>query len=223
MPDLDAVSQGLPVRPGVKYPKFADQFAKIDFEAAPMPILCLFAIPKPIPLEATIIGLCGLDCVNRMVAWPHLASLPRVRLRVPLVCQIFNWHEEVEWEGIRLADVLDAYGIEAGPDGYYAIYSRDGSFFETLSRDEARDPRVLLAYGLNGGPLPDVHGGPLRLVVPFLQGYKSVKWIRSIRAFQTDPMGIKRLKGQSRSGRLSREWKDRLGIVPPEGRAGDPE
>jgi DMSO/TMAO reductase YedYZ molybdopterin-dependent catalytic subunit len=81
---------------------------------------------------------------------------------------------------------------------------------------------VLLAYGLNGQPLPDVHGGPLRLVVPFLQGYKSVKWVRSIRAFRTDPIGIKRLRGQSRSGRLSQEWRDRLAIVPPAGRAGDP-
>jgi DMSO/TMAO reductase YedYZ molybdopterin-dependent catalytic subunit len=211
------------VRPGVKYPKFADQFAKIDFEAAPMPILCLFPIPEAVSLEATTVGLCGLDCVTKTASWSRLASFARVRLRVPLVCQIFNWFEEVEWEGIRLADVLDAFDVETDRDGYYAIYSRDGSFFETLSRDEARDPRVLLAYGLNGGPLPDVHGGPLRLVVPFLQGYKSVKWVRSIRAFRTDPLGIKRLRGQSRSGRLSREWRERLDIAPPAGRAGDPE
>jgi len=210
------------IRHGVKYPKFADQFAKIDFEAEPLPILCLFPIPEPVSLEESSIGLCGLDCRAKSVPWTSLASLPRVTLRAPLVCQIFNWHEHVEWEGIRLADALDAHGIETEADGYYAIYSRDGHFFETLSRDEARDPRVLLAYGLNGRPLPIDHGGPLRVVVPFLQGYKSVKWVRSIRAFRTDPMGIKRLRGQSRSGRLSREWRERLDIAPPAGRAGDP-
>jgi DMSO/TMAO reductase YedYZ molybdopterin-dependent catalytic subunit len=211
------------IREGVKYPKFADQFATIDFEADPLPILCLFPIPERISLEESSIGLCGLDCLPRTVPWATLSSLPRVRLRVPLVCQIFNWSEEVEWEGVRLADVLDAHGVETEADGYYSIYSRDGHFFETLSRDEARDPRVLLAYGLNDRPLPDVHGGPLRLVVPFLQGYKSVKWVRSIRALRADPIGIKRLRGQSRSGRLSLEWRERLGIVPPAGRAGDPE
>jgi DMSO/TMAO reductase YedYZ molybdopterin-dependent catalytic subunit len=211
------------IREGVKYPKFADQFATIDFEADPLPILCLFPIPERISLEESSIGLCGLDAQPRTVPWTVLATLPRVRLRVPLVCQIFNWSEEVEWEGVRLLDVLDGHGIETEPDGYYSIYSRDGHFFETLSRDEARDPRVLLAYGLNGRPLPDVHGGPLRLVVPFLQGYKSVKWVRSIRALRADPIGIKRLRGQSRSGRLSREWRERLGVVPPAGRAGDPE
>ena len=211
------------IREGVKYPKFADQFATIDFEADPLPILCLFPIPERISLEESSIGLCGLDAQPQTVPWTVLATLPRVRLRVPLVCQIFNWSEEVEWEGVRLLDVLDGHGIETEPDGYYSIYSRDGHFFETLSRDEARDPRVLLAYGLNGRPLPDVHGGPLRLVVPFLQGYKSVKWVRSIRALRVDPIGIKRLRGQSRSGRLSLEWRERLGIVPPAGRAGDPE
>ena len=209
-------------REGVKYPAFASEFARIDFDADPMPVLCLFPLPEPTTLERSTLGLCGLDGRPTTVSWPSLATLPRVTLRVPLVCQIFNWCEVVMWEGIRLVDVLDAHGIDTTPDGYYAIYSRDGHFFEGLSRDEARDPRVLLAYGLNGRPLPDVHGGPLRLVVPFLQGYKSVKWVRSIRAFRTDPIGIKRLRGQSRGGRLSQQWLDRLGIKPPEGRVGDP-
>jgi DMSO/TMAO reductase YedYZ molybdopterin-dependent catalytic subunit len=211
------------VRQGVRYPKFADQFAKIDFEADPLPVLCLFPIPEPVALGDASIGLCGVDGDPRTIRWPELARIPRVKLCAPLVCQIFNWHEDVEWEGVRLVDVLDAFAIETVPDGYVAAYSRDGHYFETLSCDEARDPRVLLAYGLNGAPLPIDHGGPIRLVVPFLQGYKSVKWVRSIRAFRADPMGIKRLRGQSRSGRLSQEWRDRLGIVPPEGRAGDPE
>lgn len=211
------------IRQGIIYPKFADQFARIDFEAEPLPILCLFPLPEPKTLEATTLGFCGLDLRLRHVAWSDLAGIPRVTLRVPMICQIFNWYEEVTWEGLRLADVIDAFGIDTTPDGYYAVYSRDGHFFEGLSRDEARDPRVLLAYGMNGERLPEAHGGPLRLVVPFLQGYKSVKWVRSVRAFRTDPIGIKRLKGQSRSGRLSQQWLDRLGIAPPDGRAGDPE
>lgn len=211
------------IREGINYPKFADQFAMIDFEAEPLPILCLFPLPEPKTLEATTLGLCGLDQRLRHAAWSDLAAIPRVTLRVPIICQIFNWYEEVTWEGLRLVDVIDAFGIDTTPDGYYAVYSRDGHFFEGLSRDEARDPRVLLAYGMNGERLPEAHGGPLRLVVPFLQGYKSVKWVRSVRAFRTDPIGIKRLKGQSRSGRLSQSWRDRLGIVPPDGLAGDPE
>lgn len=209
-------------RPGVIYPHFADKFFRIDFEAMPMPVLCLYPIPAPLDLEEVRLEICGLEEHPRSIPWKTAGQLPRVKLAAPLICQIFNWSEGVEWEGVRLVDVLDYFKVETTPDGYYAFYSRDGIFFETLSRDEARDPRVLLAYGLNGSPLPLAHGGPLRLVVPFLQGYKSVKWIGSIRAYRHDPIGIKRLMGQSPSGHLNEEWKKRYQIDLPSGKAGDP-
>jgi DMSO/TMAO reductase YedYZ molybdopterin-dependent catalytic subunit len=210
-------------REDIRPPIFAEQFAKIDFEAEPLPVLCLYPIPKPVALEALQISVSGLDRKSRQVPWNVLATLPRVRSSDPMICQIFNWSEVVEWEGIRLVDLLDHLSLETQPDGYYAFYSRDGHYFETLSRDEGRDPRVLLAYGLNGQPLPLEYGGPLRLVVPFLQGYKSVKWIKGIRSVETDPIGIKRLRGQSRTSRLEESWRERYGIVPPEGKSGDPD
>lgn len=204
-------------REGIRPPKFAKQFARIDFDSEPLPVLCLFPIPDPVPLQAYEIGVCGLDGRPRRIPWTELVSLPRVRMRVPIICQIFNWSEVVEWEGVRLADFLDHAGLDTDSDGHFAIYSRDGHYFETLTRIEARDARVLLAYGLNGYPMPEPHGAPVRLVVPFLQGYKSVKWVRSIRAFRADPQGIKRLRGQSRDAQLSEEWRKRFGIEIPDG------
>jgi DMSO/TMAO reductase YedYZ molybdopterin-dependent catalytic subunit len=210
------------MREGIVQPKFADKFFRIDFEALPLPILSLYPIPPSLSLEEVTLDLAGLEQHPRLISWPMLQELPRVKLKVPMICQIFNWAEEVEWEGIRLVDLLDYFKIDTHPDGYFAFYSRDRVFFEGLSRDEARDPRVLLAYGLNGSPLPEVHGGPLRLVVPFLQGYKSVKWVQTIHAFRHDPVGIKRLLGQSPTGQLNDKWRDQYQIVPPAGKAGDP-
>lgn len=210
------------MREGVRLPKFADRFAVLDWEAEPMPVLALYPMPPPTPLAGLRIEVCGLEQHPRAVAWEALGGLPRVTMRSPLICQIFNWSETVEWEGVRMADVLDFLKLETHPEGYYAIGSRDGAFFETLSRDEARDPRVLLAYSLNGAPLPLQHGGPLRLIVPFLQGYKSVKWVGAIRAYRHDPIGTKRLLGQSPTGQLNEEWRTRFEIAPPEGRPGDP-
>ena len=210
-------------RKGIRPPKFAGQFSKINFEAEPLPVLCLYPIPEPVELDSLRISILGPDQNGRQVKWTELSDLPRVRIQQPLICQIFNWSEEVEWEGIRLVDLLDGLNFETHPDGYYAFYSRDGHYFETLSRDEARDPRVLLAYGLNGRPLPLEYGAPLRLVVPFLQGYKSVKWIKAIRAVETDPIGIKKLKGQSRNSRLDEDWLKRYEIKPPKGKSSDTE
>ncbi len=210
------------MREGILYPPFSEKFFRLDFDAPLMPVLCLYPIPSPIGLDELRLGVCGLEQHPRRIPWSALKELPRVTLRVPLICQIFNWSEVVEWEGVRLVDVLDFMKVETHPEGYYAIYSRDGVYFETLSRDEARDPRVLLAYAVNGGPLPEQHGGPLRLVVPFLQGYKSVKWADAIRAFRHDPVGIKQLLGQSPTGQLNDAWRKRFDLQPPPGRAGDP-
>jgi len=210
------------MREGIKPPKYADRFFRTDFDAQPMPVISLYPIPAPIDLKQVRIDVCGLKESLRPISWAALSALPRVKLKIPLICQIFNWAEEVEWEGIRLVDLLDFLKIDTHPEGYFAFYSRDRIFFEGLSRDEARDPRVLLAYGLNGKPLPAVHGGPIRLVVPFLQGYKSVKWIRAIYAFRYDPVGTKRLMGQASGSSLSEEWQKKHQIISPDGKSGDP-
>jgi DMSO/TMAO reductase YedYZ molybdopterin-dependent catalytic subunit len=210
------------MRDGIRPPAFADKFAILGFDAEPLPLISLYPVPARRDIESLRIDVCGLEQPLRSVAGKELSRLPTVKLKVPLICQIFNWSEVVEWEGVRFSDFLDAFQIQTHPGGYYAVYSRDGVYFEVLSADEARDPRVLLAHKLNGGPLPEANGGPLRLVVPFLQGYKSVKWVGSVRAFRHDPIGIKRLLGQSPTGQLNSEWLARYEIALPAGKAGDP-
>lgn len=209
-------------REGVRPPKFADKFAEIDFETDPMPVISMFAPPAPRELIHLRLALRGDDLKTRLVSWEELSALPVQGLTADLVCQIFNWHESVTWHGFALADILDAFRVDAPADGYLKLSSADGEYFETLSVDHARDPRVLLAFGMNGGPLPHQHGGPLRLVVPFLQGYKSVKWVERIDVFKNDPVGIKRLLGQSKTARLGQAWLDRLAIAPAQGRPSDP-
>jgi DMSO/TMAO reductase YedYZ molybdopterin-dependent catalytic subunit len=147
------------------------------------------------------------------VSAAELQGLPRVQETAPLVCQIFNWSEKPEVEGIRLSDLLDSTGIDAPEEGFFGFYSADGLYFEGLPRSLARDPRTLLVFGLNGKPLPLQYGGPLRLWVPFLQGYKSVKWLCQVRAYRRDPMGIKRLLGQSRTAILGADGQETASVV----------
>jgi DMSO/TMAO reductase YedYZ molybdopterin-dependent catalytic subunit len=200
-------------RTGINYPKFKDQFAVMDFDAEPMPVLSLFPMPAPRPISQWSVLFTGVSGERKELDWRQLQALPRVRERAPLVCQIFNWAEEAEVEGVRLADALRASGVGAPPDGYLAFYSADGLYFESLPRSLAWDSRTLLVFGLNGEPLPHQYGGPLRLWVPFLQGYKSVKWVYLVRAFRKDPLGIKRLLGQSRTALLGGDNQEKAGVV----------
>jgi len=96
-----------------------------------------------------------------------------------------------EWTGVPLREVLDRAGVKAatreivfrGADGGN-VPGRSGPihFERSLKLDDARDSEVLLAYAMNGEPLPVQHGHPLRLVVPGWYGVSSVKWLTGIEA-----------------------------------------
>ncbi|MGI8553190.1 MAG: sulfite oxidase [Dehalococcoidia bacterium] len=94
-----------------------------------------------------------------------------------------------EWSGVALRDVLDQAGLDADAIEILAIGADRGkpqgsdeelSFARSLPRGKALDPDTLLAYELNGAPLPHEHGGPVRLLVPDWYGMASVKWLLQI-------------------------------------------
>ena len=97
------------------------------------------------------------------------------------------------WMGAPLADVLAAAGVEPGARhvAFVALDEADESgqvvnFGGSIPLAKALRPETLLAYELNGAPLPPVHGFPLRVVVPGYIGARSVKWLSTI-TIQAEP------------------------------------
>ena len=98
-----------------------------------------------------------------------------------------------EWTGARLADVLGRAGIRraarevifGGADrGTVDGSSRPIRFERSLTVADALESGSLLAYAMNGRPLPARHGYPLRLVVPGWYAIASVKWLTDIRVVE---------------------------------------
>ncbi|WP_322766803.1 molybdopterin-dependent oxidoreductase [Frankia sp. Cr1] len=85
----------------------------------------------------------------------------------------------VPWSGVRLADLLDAAQIQPGAQTV-TIRSFDGVYTESLTLDQARRPDVLVALTMLGAPVTHEHGGPVRLYVAPMYGYKSLKWLSEI-------------------------------------------
>jgi DMSO/TMAO reductase YedYZ molybdopterin-dependent catalytic subunit len=56
----------------------------------------------------------------------------------------------------------------------------DGAYTESLTMEQARRPDVIVAYGMQGGGVTRAHGGPVRLYVAPMYGYKSAKWLSGI-------------------------------------------
>ncbi len=94
-----------------------------------------------------------------------------------------------EWTGVPLVEVLDRAGVKAGArevvfrgadSGTVAGRAETIRFERSLGVDDARTFPALLAYAMNGEPLPVQHGFPLRLVVPGWYAMASVKWLTEI-------------------------------------------
>ena len=109
-----------------------------------------------------------------------LQSLPRVSLVRTFQC-VTGWRApDVHWDGVHLGDVLAAAGVQPGATAL-AFGSYDGLDTESLTLDQARLPDVIVADRMLGGPLTTEHGGPVRLYVAPMFGYKSLKWLSAIR------------------------------------------
>jgi sulfoxide reductase catalytic subunit YedY len=110
------------------------------------------------------------------------------------------WSAVIPWVGVPLKDVLERLEPESGakyvafetlrrPSEMRGQRSRvlEWPYVEGLRMDEAMNPLTLLAVGLYGRELPNQNGAPIRLVVPWKYGYKSIKSIVRIRLVDREP------------------------------------
>ena len=116
----------------------------------------------------------------------ELKAMAPTRLTKDFQC-VTGWRvRDVSWKGVRLADLLDAAGAQAGAGGVRFV-SFDGAYTETLTLDQARRDDVIVAYELEGKPISTAHGGPVRLYVAPMYGYKSCKWLEAVEVTPANP------------------------------------
>ena len=110
------------------------------------------------------------------------------------------WSMVVPWNGFELKDILDKVGVL--PDAKYVAFETalrpdempgvrynvlDWPYREGLRLDEALHPLTMMATGIYGKPIPNQNGAPIRLVVPWKYGFKSIKSIVRITLTDKEP------------------------------------
>ena len=139
----------------------------------------------------------GLVETPRSFAMADLRALP-VRTQITRHDCVEGWSCIGQWTGVRLQDVLDLVKPKSTArfvvfhcfDRYGTDYTTDTSqdldpssspvFYGSIGMADAVHPQTLLAYEMNGQPLPVDHGAPVRLRVERQLGYKNTKYIKSI-------------------------------------------
>jgi len=145
-----------------------------------------------------------------------LQAMPATRLVKPFQC-VTGWRVPgVHWEGVRLREVIDAAGVR--PEAVALSFrSYDGLDTESLTLAQARLSDVIVAYRMLGAPITREHGGPVRLYVAPMFGYKSIKWLSAIEVVDRVQPGYWEQNGYPVNGWLNGSTS---AAIPPGARAG---
>jgi DMSO/TMAO reductase YedYZ molybdopterin-dependent catalytic subunit len=128
--------------------------------------------------------------VDGLVERPLSLSLAELRA-LPARTQITRhdcvegWSDIAKWTGARLGPLLDQAGLRN--EARYIVFHCADSFgeahyYESIDLIDAYHPQTILAYAMNGQPLPIAHGAPVRLRVERQLGYKHAKYVMRLEA-----------------------------------------
>jgi DMSO/TMAO reductase YedYZ molybdopterin-dependent catalytic subunit len=121
----------------------------------------------------------GLVDRPQTIDYEQLRALPAAEQISTFHC-VTGWTvSNVHWRGVRFADLLAAAAPRPNA-GVLTFTSAEKPYVDTLTLDQAHLPDVMLAYEMDGQPLPRPHGAPVRVVIPDMYGYKNVKWVERI-------------------------------------------
>lgn len=114
-----------------------------------------------------------------VLSLPQLQAMMQTDLTLDFQC-VTGWRVlDVPWRGVRLSDLLDAAGVQSSAKAV-RFTCFDGAYTESLTLEQARRDDVIVALEMLGAPVTHDHGGPVRLYVGPMYGYKSAKWLSGI-------------------------------------------
>lgn len=120
----------------------------------------------------------GLGKLRGTLRFADLEKLPRVTGTYLLQCGAANPRGVVTWTGVRFSDFADMLGLN--PRVHYARFVSVDGMINDEDMATLRHRQVMLAWMMNGQTLSADHGAPLRLIVPFRYGNRSIKAINEI-------------------------------------------
>ena len=134
----------------------------------------------------------GLGKLAGTMHFSDLEKLPSLSRTFLMQCGAANPRGIVKWTGVRCRDFADMLGLVPGV--HYCRFVASDRMYVDEALDTLRHPQVMLAWLMNDDPIPPKHGAPLRLIVPFRYGNRSIKAITEI-TFSTPGLTMPPLPG----------------------------
>ena len=135
--------------------------------------------------------------------WHDFVSAPQSQKLSDIHC-VTTWSRyDMRWRGVRFAELAALAGVHDNAE-HVLCHAYDG-YTTNLPLVEALKDDVLIAFEVDGQPLPREHGGPARMITPQLYAWKGAKWISKIEFRVEDRPGFWEERGYSNSAHPWRE------------------
>ena len=122
------------------------------------------------------------------LTWEEFNRLPRAERTSDFHC-VTRWSRfDNRWIGVAMREILSR--VEPRPEAKYVLVHAEQGYTANVPLADLDRDNVLLATHHDGEPLTADHGYPLRLIVPHLYGWKSVKWVRGFEFLSQDQAGF---------------------------------
>ncbi len=158
-----------------------------------------YRTPPFIPAEQWALSVRGQVKSLFTLTYPQLLAQPSVSEIVTLECVGNGVAGEAistaEWEGVKLKSLLEQAGVTT--QAYDVVFHAADGYSDSLPIERAMMDEILVAYRMNGVPLPLGHGFPARIIAPGHYGMKHVQWLTGIELLPTDYKGYYQQKNWS--------------------------
>jgi len=166
------------------------------------PVLHEGSVPR-VDLDTWDFRIDGLDKTPVRLTWEEFNKLPKTEIRCDIHC-VTRWSRfDNRFEGMLFTEVMKL--VEPKPEAHFAVVRGENGYTTNLLVSDLTMPTTIFAMKHDGEPLAPEHGYPLRLVVPQLYFWKSVKWVRGFTLMARDEPGFWEQNGYHMRGD---PWKE---------------
>ncbi|WP_163103379.1 sulfite oxidase-like oxidoreductase [Peribacillus alkalitolerans] len=122
------------------------------------------------------------------LTYEDILNMPQTTIKTDIHC-VTRWSRfDNVFTGVSFNDFLKEIGVEL--NSTFIMLHADHDYTANVALDDLTRDDVLLAHSFDGEPLSDKHGWPLRLIIPHLYFWKSVKWLRGIEFIKENKPGF---------------------------------
>jgi DMSO/TMAO reductase YedYZ molybdopterin-dependent catalytic subunit len=134
---------------------------------------------KPVDLAAWSLTLAPFGSPEKKLDLADVQSLPRYEEIIDFKC-VEGWSTVTQFAGARLSDFTSKFAPGSQKAAFVGMQTPLNDYYIGVDMPSALHPQSLLAWEMNGAPVTDRHGAPLRLVMPVKYGIKNIKRIARI-------------------------------------------